>query len=133
MVKKPLALLLKLPAVLIAVLIWVLSSQRTLPRLKGVLGIDKLQHLLAFTVLTAAICLWVPLEKWRTRGLFFMLAAVCTGSFYGIVDEVHQIFVPGRISSLWDWAADTLGAAIGAGAAVLAGRFGPLKERGDRA
>jgi VanZ family protein len=130
-VKKPLALLLKLPAVLIAVLIWFLSSQRTLPRLKGVLGIDKLQHLLVFAVLTAAICLWVPLEKWRTRGLFFMLAAVCAGSFYGIIDEIHQFFVPGRISSLWDWAADTLGAAIGAGTAVLAGRFGPLKGRGD--
>ena len=34
-------------------------------------------------------------------------------SFYGLTDEWHQSFVAGRESSIWDWAADTVGAAAG--------------------
>jgi VanZ family protein len=129
--KKFFSVLMKLPALIVAILIWLLSSQRTLPRLKGIFGIDKLQHLLIFAALTVAMCLWVPLEKWKTRGLFFMVIAACAGSLYGMIDEVHQFFVPGRDSSLWDWIADTLGAAIGAGAAVLAGRLAPSIPQED--
>jgi VanZ family protein len=127
--KKSFNVLLKLPAILVALLIWLLSSQSTLPRPKGVLGFDKLQHLLAFAVLSAAICLWVPLERWKTRGLFFMMIAACAGSLYGIIDETHQFFVPGRNCNVWDWIADTLGAVIGAGTAVLAGRLAPQREK----
>jgi VanZ family protein len=113
----------KLPAVLIAVLIWILSSQSILPMPKGILGFDKVQHLLAFAVLTGAVCLWVSPEKWKTRCFFFMLITGCIGSAYGIIDEVHQYFVPGRDCNVWDWIADTLGAALGAGIAGSAGRF----------
>jgi VanZ family protein len=35
-------------------------------------------------------------------------------SLYGATDEVHQLFVPGRNCNAWDWAADTVGAALGA-------------------
>jgi len=41
------------------------------------------------------------------------------GSFYGVTDEVHQYFVPGRYCSLYDWIADTLGTAAGAFAAII--------------
>jgi VanZ family protein len=34
-------------------------------------------------------------------------------AIYGIIDEVHQGFVPLRDSSLWDWVADAFGAALG--------------------
>ncbi|MDR0624447.1 MAG: VanZ family protein [Treponema sp.] len=101
---------------MIAVFIWLLSSQSILPKPKGILGFDKLQHLLAFAVLTGAVCLWVPRKKWKTRSLFFMMIAAAIGSAYGIVDEVHQFFVPGRDCNVWDWIADTLGTAIGASA-----------------
>lgn len=99
---------------MVAALIWFLSSQTILPKPKGILGFDKLQHLLAFAVFTGAVCFWVPREKWKSRGLFFMLIAAAIGSTYGIVDEVHQFFVPGRDCNVWDWIADTLGAVIGA-------------------
>jgi VanZ family protein len=113
---KPLKIIRKVPAPLIAALIWFLSSQRILPKPKGILGFDKLQHLLAFAVLACAAGLWVSREKWKSRARFFLLIIAAIGSAYGIVDEVHQFFVPGRDCNVWDWIADTLGAVIGAAA-----------------
>jgi VanZ family protein len=113
---KPVRFLIRLPAVCAAALIWFLSSQSVLPKPKGILGFDKLQHLLAFAAFTGAVCLWVSREKWRIRGLFFMVIAAFIGSAYGIIDEIHQYFVPGRDCNVWDWIADTLGSTIGAAA-----------------
>jgi VanZ family protein len=119
--------LIRLPAIFAAALIWFLSSQSILPKPKGILGFDKLQHLLAFAVLAGAAGLWVSREKWKSRGRFFLLLIAAIGSAYGIVDEIHQFFVPGRDCNVWDWIADTLGALIGAaawmGVMTFAGRF----------
>ena len=41
-------------------------------------------------------------------------------SLYAVTDEFHQSFVPGRVCDPADWLTDTLGAALGASAAVLA-------------
>jgi VanZ family protein len=116
----------KVPALLIAALVWILSSQSILPKPKGILGFDKVQHLAAFAVFAAAVCLWVPPEKWKSRGRFFSLIAAAAGSANGVIDEVHQFFVPGRDCNVWDWIADTLGSVIGvaafAGLMALAAR-----------
>lgn len=40
--------------------------------------------------------------------------AVLFASAYGVSDEVHQAFVPGRMPDILDWATDTVGAAAGA-------------------
>jgi VanZ family protein len=109
-------LLIRFPAIFFAALIWILSSQSILPKPKGILGFDKLQHLLAFAVLACAAGLWVSREKWKSRGRFFLLIVAAIGSAYGIIDEVHQFFFPGRDCKVWDWIADTLGAVIGAAA-----------------
>ncbi|MDR1024776.1 MAG: VanZ family protein [Treponema sp.] len=114
----------KLPALLIAAGIWFLSSQSTLPKPKGVFGYDKLQHLLAYTALAGAAGLWVSPEKWRRRRLLALGLAAAAASVYGVTDELHQYFVPGRSCSVRDWIADAAGSVIGAAiAAVLAGRF----------
>jgi VanZ family protein len=94
--------------------IWYLSSQSILPQPKGVLGFDKFQHLLAYFVLAAAIALWFSREKWRRPGLRLPLVTAALGSLYGVIDEVHQYFVPGRDCNVWDWLADTLGAILAA-------------------
>jgi VanZ family protein len=116
-------ILLRLPALLIAAGIWFLSSQSILPKPKGILGFDKLQHLLAYAALAGAAGLWVPPEKWRRHRLVMMGLVAAAASVYGITDEVHQYFVPGRDCNIWDWIADAAGAVTGAGAAALAGRF----------
>lgn len=49
------------------------------------------------------------------RALWLMaLAALALASLYGVSDEVHQLFVPGRMCDPADWVTDTLGAALGA-------------------
>jgi VanZ family protein len=41
-----------------------------------------------------------------------------------MADVFHQSCVPGRDANIWDWIADTIGACIGAGLAVAAGKRG---------
>jgi VanZ family protein len=113
------AILLRLPALLIAGVIWFLSSQSTLPQPKGILGWDKLQHGAAFAALAAAVGLWISPAFWKRRSFLALLLAGLIGSAYGAVDEVHQYFVPDRYSTFWDWLADTLGAFFGAAAMLL--------------
>ncbi|MDR1898725.1 MAG: VanZ family protein [Treponema sp.] len=112
-----------MPAILIAAGIWFLSSRSILPKPKGIFGYDKLQHLLAYAALAGAAGLWVSPERWKRRGLVMTGLVAAAASVYGITDELHQYFVPGRDCNIRDWAADTLGAVIGAGAAAFAGRF----------
>jgi len=46
------------------------------------------------------------------------------GALYGMTDELHQMFVPGRQPDIADWIADILGVAIGYGTALtLMGRI----------
>jgi len=45
-------------------------------------------------------------------GLNYYLAAIVIAVLYGLTDEFHQMFVPGRDASLLDLLADFVGAAI---------------------
>ena len=115
--------LLRLPAPLIAGTLWFLSSQTTLPQPPGPLGWDKLQHLLAYGALGFAIGLWITPAFWKRRPMLAVLLTTLTGSVYGIIDEIHQYFVPGRHSNVWDWVANTLGSLLGALAIMFAVRI----------
>jgi VanZ family protein len=112
----------KLPVFIIAGFIWFLSTQSTLPQLKGILGLDKLQHLFAYLVLASTLGLWFSPEHWQFhRSRTFLLIILIT-SAYGVSDEIHQYFVPGRDCNVWDWIADTLGAVLGALISMLVDR-----------
>jgi VanZ family protein len=112
----------KLPVLIIAGFLWFLSSQSILPQPKGILGIDKLQHLLAYLVLASALGLWFSPEHWQFHRPRTFLLIILISSANGVSDEIHQYFVPGRDCNVWDWIADTLGAAIGALISMLADR-----------
>jgi VanZ family protein len=112
--------LLKLPAPVLAAGIWYLSSRQVLPKPGGLLGFDKFQHLLAYFALTAAIALWFSREKWRRPGIGLPALTAVLGSVYGVIDEIHQNFVPGRDCSIGDWFSDTLGAVVAVAAVKLA-------------
>ena len=99
-----------LPLVVVMMLLFVLSHQPgdTLP-LPAVVNLDKLLHLLAYTTLGLCFLLALP-PGWRTR--LPRAAAVATVLFclaYGLSDEFHQRFVPGRFSGVDDLVFDTLG------------------------
>jgi VanZ family protein len=56
--------------------------------------------------------------SWR-----FVLVATLIGGLYGVSDEFHQSFIPGRYPSVSDIIADTVGALIGALGAAAAGAW----------
>ena len=111
----------KLPALIIVITLWILSSQSTLPQLKGILGFDKLQHLTAYAALAFSLGFWFFPHRCQPWRVFLIPALIA--SCYGAIDEFHQYFVPGRACDVWDWIADTLGAVLGAGAFVLISSF----------
>ena len=105
------------------VTLWVLSSQSTLPEMKGPFSFDKFLHFSAYAALSFAVGLWFSGETRLKQPLRVFLICTAIASGYGIVDEIHQYFVPGRSSDVLDWVADTLGAMAGAGVLLLATRI----------
>ena len=75
-------------------------------------NIDKFLHSLVYGTLAAAVLYAVPKTTFRKNprrtGGFVVLFCL----FYGLSDEWHQSFIPGRFPSGWDIAADTLGAVV---------------------
>lgn len=109
-----------LPAILLASLLFVLSSQPELrlvaePVLDTILR--KLAHLAAYALLAMLIA--YPLggvRRDRRVGLALVLVVA-----YGLSDEIHQAFVPGRVPALSDVAIDAAGGVIGLVGARLVG------------
>lgn len=105
-------------------LIFVISSRPIPPEyVPRVRHFDKLLHVIAYGLL-AMMCfraLWPNVEQPMP---FWVLAlgAVMT-TVYGALEEFHQSFVPARECSLWDMAAN------GVGAALAAALWEPLTHR----
>lgn len=70
-----------------------------------------LGHFSMYAVLGALYlaALWKRYPKWAAVGISVALA-----SAYGVTDEFHQSFVPGRMPDPADWMMDTFGALVGA-------------------
>lgn len=87
-------------------------------------AINSIAHFCEYTVFGAlwanALHCHLPLRR------ACMLAVACA-SLYGVSDELHQLFVPGRACDPLDWAVDTAGGALGA---CLAGIFAHRASRG---
>lgn len=73
-------------------------------------GEDKVAHLVVYGVLGAALA-WAGHRGPHPAPRPVVLWAL--GVLYGISDEAHQAFVPGRDVSLGDLAADAAGVALG--------------------
>lgn len=75
-------------------------------------GIDKLAHLLVYGGLAAAT-LFAFSQRWKTgRARLTVLLTTIFCLLYGIGDEFHQTFIPGRFPSYLDIAADCGGAGL---------------------
>jgi VanZ family protein len=76
---------------------------------------DKIKHFSAFFGLSVLLSLTLIYQnKILLFKKYFLAAALVISSIYGLLDEIHQSFVPGRNSEFLDWLADTIGAAAGA-------------------
>ena len=70
---------------------------------------DKVAHLGAYTVLGVTLA-W---GRRREPSPPPHLVLVLLGVGYGLLDELHQAYVPGRDPSGWDVLVDTIGTVLG--------------------
>ncbi len=75
-------------------------------------GIDKLAHFMIYGMLAAAtlFAFSAPWKKSNCGRVVFITTAFCL--LYGVSDEIHQSFVPGRFPSSFDILADCCGAVL---------------------
>ena len=101
------------PALVWAAVIFTFSSFSKLPAPPGGLT-DKHAHLAVYGVL-GALLVWGLTDRAPARTTWKVVATVVVVALlYGLSDEFHQSFVPGREVSGLDLAADVAGAAIAA-------------------
>jgi VanZ family protein len=91
-------------------LIFYLSSQHTIPFVKLPRYGDKVVHMCAYIPL--AFMFFLSMRKSGMRKYVFA-AAFLFACVYGLTDEFHQSFVPGRTPEFGDFIADTIGAYLG--------------------
>ncbi len=85
--------------------LWILSSN-TLPDVGLSFSLmDKIAHFFAFGFM--AFLIFKALFGWKINRAFLLSGAIAF--FYGIVDELHQYFVPGRNCDIFDLIADLAG------------------------
>lgn len=91
-------------------LIYWLSDQASLPAPMWFENQDKLHHAIAYGIMG-----FIALRAFQhvvSKPIILALLSLVFCSLYGVSDEWHQAFVPGREPGAADWLADTLGAAL---------------------
>jgi VanZ family protein len=102
------------PTIGYCLLIFVLSSISKGVYMPSPFGVDKVAHFVEYGVLGFLLARLIGnLQSTFSKG-FLLVSVVILAMLYGISDEVHQAFVPGRNASPWDVAADSLGGLMGA-------------------
>ncbi len=99
------------PVVLYTTTIFILSSRSNVPLPRSVWRFDKLLHAMEYAGL--AMLLWRALRREGVKRAAWW--AVLGSSAFGLSDELHQLFTPGRTAEVLDWVADTVGASAGVG------------------
>ena len=83
----------------------VVASGRGQVATPHIVNFDKLAHFAIFGLLATLVARngFVPRRAW---------VPIVAVSLFGLTDEWHQSFTPGRSVEIDDWVADTLGAAV---------------------
>jgi len=84
--------------------------------LPGISGFDKLMHLAAYFIYglslqVAFVAFFAHSERIRTHKSIILLVVI-VGFLFAISDEIHQYFVPGRMSDIFDLAANFAGISL---------------------
>jgi VanZ family protein len=88
-----------------------------LPRVKPVVGLDKVVHLLMYAVF-AFLCLWGYRKQFITNGKAYhkkalLLALVISIAYGGLTELMQEYFVPLRTGDWIDFLADVIGTLLG--------------------
>ena len=102
------------PTIGYCLLIFVLSSISKGVHIPSPFGFDKVVHFVEYGVLGFLLARLIVNARSTFSRRFLIGLVVILATLYGISDEVHQAFVPGRNASPWDALADGLGGLLGA-------------------
>ena len=103
-------------AIIMGIIFYISHQPGDFSSLPQIPGIDKLLHVIAYASLAAAFLYGLhPLAKQPSCRDVAAVVAVLFCILYGISDEYHQSFIPGRFVSVLDVAADGFGALFAVG------------------
>lgn len=71
-------------------------------------GLDKIVHVVLYGVLAF---LWY--RSLRIKALYRLIIVCLIGFVYGLIDEIHQLYVPLRYFDAYDLLADCIGTILG--------------------
>ncbi|OGU55571.1 MAG: hypothetical protein A2V66_08415 [Ignavibacteria bacterium RBG_13_36_8] len=103
-----------IPTIIYWIILFVLTSipSNALPSPFGIS--DKVEHFIAYLILSIFIAMSLHFQKAYTfLSRHFFLTSIVITTFYGIFDEFHQYYIPGRYCELWDIAANICGVLSG--------------------
>lgn len=101
------------PLVAWAVTIFLLSSFPQISRLPLPYHLDKFAHAIVYGILAwTAQRAFFHQSWWEAGRRWSIVLAIAFATLYGLTDEIHQSFVPGRVSSVLDLGADVFGAIV---------------------
>lgn len=90
--------------------------------------IRKSAHIVVFFVLGVLAYAAVRLHGWSQWRTVVVAVAIAAG--YAMIDELHQVFVPGRSGELRDVMIDTVAASVGVGLCLLLVQWRKTQKRG---
>jgi VanZ family protein len=116
----------------VAALCGAIFIQSSYPSLQPIIhwpNSDKLLHMMVYALLGALICRALStVGRLNAERWMLIACAVVLTTLYGVSDEWHQSFVPGRHASAADLLADFIGALAGSILGwVLVQRFRPFR------
>jgi VanZ family protein len=103
------------PVALLMAIVFVLSDQPSLPA-GPFPGADKWAHAITYASLAAVWLRALAGGRWEGVTVRRAVCAAAAAVAYGVTDEWHQSFVPGRSADAVDLVADAVGAGLAAGA-----------------
>ena len=115
------------PVVVQMAIIFIASSIPNLTHTPGGVS-DKTAHFAAYAILGVLLLRALAGASWTRIGARHAIGAWAMACVYGLSDEWHQTFVPGRTAA-WD---DLIADALGAGFAVLLGSAAGVLARRHR-
>ncbi|MFZ1280594.1 MAG: VanZ family protein [Ignavibacteriaceae bacterium] len=105
--------LIHLPLIIYWIILFILTSLPTGIAITITDVSDKVNHFGGYGLLSVLLYLNLYFQnKFEVLNKYPAFFTVAIASFYGLLDEIHQMFVPGRSAEFLDWLADFSGSLL---------------------
>lgn len=108
-----------IPGILCGIVILILTGLpgSLLPRVKPVVGMDKVAHMLMYAAF-AFLCIWGYRRQFVENGASYrknaiLLALLVSVAYGGLTELMQEFLVPTRTGDWFDFLADSIGTGIG--------------------